>query len=83
MNDNNAMEAENALDNLDENKIVKNDMVNKRIDFDTKTFRRLETMMPIYTQGEKGTNSEQYSLVIRKAVNALFDGDFKEKLEEL
>jgi len=79
-------EVEGALEQIAIQEEIKEliNMINKRIDFDSKTFRRLETMMPIYTQDDKGlTSSEMYSLVIRKAVNALFEGDFKSKLEEL
>lgn len=60
------------------------DMVNKRIDFDNKTMKRLNTMLPLY-KDELGSmrDSELYSHVVRIAVNALFEGDFKKKLEEL
>ena len=60
------------------------DMTNKRIDFDNKTMKRLNTMLPLY-KDEFGSmrDSELYSRVVRIAVNALFEGDFKKKLEEL
>jgi len=66
------------------NKISKN-MTNKRIDFDEKTMRRLDTMLPLFSSeaGKEIKESELYSYVVRAAVNALFEGEFKEKLDEL
>lgn len=60
------------------------DMTNKRIDFDKKALKRLETMLPIYKEeiGDVNT-SELYSYVVRKAIDSLFENDFKKKLEEL
>ena len=63
---------------------TKKENINKRIDFDPKTFRRLNTMLPIYSE-EIGNvkESELYSYVVNKAINALFEGEFKEKIEKL
>jgi hypothetical protein len=60
-------------------------VVNKRIDFDMKTMRRIETMLAVYKMDleDKATNSETLSYVIKKAVDSLFENDFKKKLEEL
>jgi len=60
-------------------------MTNKRIDFDQKTMKRLNTMLPLYSEdaGEGIKESELYSYVVRVAVNTLFEGDFKKKLDEL
>ncbi len=66
----------------DRNKIH---IINKRIDFDKKTMKRLNTMLPLYSDeaGEGIKESELYSYVVRVAVNTLFEGDFKKKLDEL
>ncbi|NLC27775.1 MAG: hypothetical protein GX780_03265 [Campylobacteraceae bacterium] len=58
--------------------------INKRIDFTIKTMRRLETMLPLYShEAGKCSQSELLSYVVDKAVNKLFESDFKKKLEEL
>ena len=60
------------------------DMTNKRIDFDKKALKRLETMLPIYKEEiGKANTSELYSYVVGKAIDSLFESDFKKKLEEL
>ena len=71
-----------ALENEDSKK---SQITNKRVDFDKKTMRRIETMLPIYREevGESFSTSELFSYVIQKAVNSLFEGDFKKKLDEL
>ncbi len=63
----------------------KSSMTNKRIDFDRKTMKRLDMMLPAYSAdaGEDIKESELYSYVVRVAVNALFEGDFKKKIDEL
>lgn len=62
----------------------KDQMVNKRIDFDQKTMKRLNTMLPLYTdEASVNKESELYSYVVREAVNVLFEGEFKKKLDEL
>ena len=60
-------------------------VVNKRIDFDQRTMKRLNTMLPLYKEeaGVNIKNSELLSYVVCLAVNKLFEGDFKSKLEEL
>ncbi len=42
-------------------------------------------MLPLYSDetGEGIKESELYSYVVRVAVNTLFEGDFKKKLDEL
>jgi hypothetical protein len=46
--------------------------------------RRLETMLPLYSHEiGKCTQSELLSYVVDKAVNSLFETDFKKKIEEL
>jgi hypothetical protein len=64
---------------------INKDMVNKRIDFDAKTMRRVETMLALYRidLGEKANNSEALSYIVKKAVDSLFENDFKKKLDEL
>lgn len=71
-----------ALNQLDDNKKT---LTNKRVDFDKKTLRRIETMLPVYSEdlAEGVPSSEVFSYVIQKAIDALFEGDFKKKIEEL
>ena len=59
--------------------------INKRIDFDAKTMRRLEAMIPLYKDdvGEGLSKSELLSRVVCLAVNELFEGDFKSKIDRL
>lgn len=72
-----------ALDNLNQDIDVL-EVVNKRIDFNSRTMRRLETMLPLYShEVGKCTQSELLSYVVDKAVNSLFETDFKKKIEEL
>jgi len=65
----------------------KADFVNKRIDFSKKTYKKLEMMMPIYRDeienGSEIGQAEVLSFVIEKAIDKLFDEDFKKRLEEL
>lgn len=78
-------EIKEALVQIQEENGKKTQVVNKRIDFDKKSLRRIETMLPIYSEdlGEGVSASEAFSYVIQKAVNALFEGDFKKKIDEL
>lgn len=79
-------ESHNMSNEEQNNSIIesKENFTNKRIDFDEKTFTRLKTMLPIYSQDvERMSASEKYSYVVRLAVNKLFDSDFKTKIEEL
>jgi len=74
-----------ALVDIQEENTEKSKMVNKRIDFNKKTLKRIETMLPVYSEdlGEKAPTNKIFSYVIQKAVDALFEGDFKKKIEEL
>jgi len=78
-------EVKEALTQIQEENGKKTQVVNKRIDFDKKSLRRIETMIPVYSEdlGEKISSSEAFSYVVQKAVDALFEGDFKKKIEEL
>lgn len=60
-------------------------VVNKRIDFDKKTMKRLNLMLPLYKDeiGGGARDSELYSYIVGLAVNKLFESDFKKRLEEL
>ena len=66
-------------------KIRRGETASKRIDFDAKTMRRLNTMLPLYKEevGERIKESELYSYVVNVAINTLFEGEFKKKLDEL
>lgn len=93
----NEREIDGMLDNSNEEELIealeeikvsngkKIDITNKRIDFNKKSLKRLETMLPIYKEeiGEKVSTSELYSYVIGKSIDSLFEGDFKNKLEKL
>jgi copper chaperone CopZ len=74
-------EEQEALKNL----TATSSIVNKRIDFDAKTMRRVETMLAVYKMDleEKVSNSEALSYIVKKGINSLFENDFKKKLEEL
>ena len=78
-------EVKEALIQIQEENGKKTQLVNKRIDFDKKSLRRIETMLPVYSEdlGEGVSASEAFSYVVQKAVDALFEGDFKKKIEEL
>lgn len=78
-------EVKEALTQIQEENGKKTQVVNKRIDFDKKSLRRIETMLPVYSEDliEGVSVSEAFSYVVQKAVDALFEGDFKKKIEEL
>ena len=77
-------ESVKALTQIQKENGKKTQIVNKRIDFDRKSLRRIETMLPVYSEDlGKASASESFSYVIQKAVDALFEGDFKKKIEEL
>lgn len=61
------------------------DYINKRVDFDTKAMKRIETMLPLYKSemDKSATNSEAFSYIIRLAVDSLFEHDFKKKIEDI
>ncbi|WP_187648727.1 hypothetical protein [Nitrosophilus labii] len=69
---------------LADNNGKKADLINKRIDFDKRTYKRLETMIPIYKDeiGENVSLGEVMSHVIKKAIDKLFEEDFKKKILE-
>jgi len=60
-------------------------IVNKRIDFTDKAIKKLEMMKPLYTDelGENAKDSKIYSHIVCLAIDALFDSDFRKKIEEL
>jgi hypothetical protein len=66
-------------------KLKKDGLVNKRIDFDQRTIKKLNIMLPLYKDeiGEGAKESELYSYVISKGIESLFDGEFKKRIEEL
>ncbi len=84
--DNNA-NSEETLDEIDINILStadKTQYINKRIDFDQKTMKRLNTMLPVYADEVNTTkDSEIYSYIVREAINSLFSNDFMKKLNEL
>lgn len=60
-------------------------LVNKRIDFDPRTLKRIEMMLPAYRDeaGENSSTNDVMSFVIAKGIDALFDSDFRRKIEEM
>lgn len=60
-------------------------LVNKRIDFDPKTLKRIEMMVPAFRDevGQLASNNDVMSFIIAKGIDALFDGEFKKKIEEM
>ncbi len=70
---------------LADNVKKKTDYINKRIDFDKKTYKKLEMMLPIYKEELEGNvgQSEAISYVIKKAVEKLFDEEFKKIVDTL
>ena len=66
---------------------VKNpNVINKRIDFSQKTFKKLQMMIPIYQNEieiENAGQNETMSYVVEKAINKLFDEEFKKIVENL
>lgn len=60
-------------------------LINKRIDFTKNSFKKLEMMIPVYKEEIEGdaSNNEALSYVVQKAIDKLFDEDFKKRLEEL
>ncbi len=84
------MDNVNNQENLNEKElnllstVDKAQCVNKRIDFDQKTMKRLNTMLPVYADEVDTTkDSEIYSYIVREAINQLFSNDFMKKLNEL
>jgi hypothetical protein len=63
----------------------KSDITNKRIDFSSRTLKRIETMIPVYSDelSSSASKNDIMALVIAKGIDALFDGDFKRKINEL
>lgn len=66
---------------------VKNpNVINKRIDFDEKTFKRLQMMIPVYQNEieiENAGQNETMSYVVKKAIDKLFNEEFKKIVENL
>lgn len=60
-------------------------IINKRIDFDKRTLKRIEMMMPVYSDELDGkiTNNDILALIVSKGIDSLFEGDFKRRLEEM
>lgn len=70
---------------LQANKKPTSNLVNKRIDFDPKTLKRIEMMVPAFRDevGSSASTNDVMSFIIAKGIDALFDGDFKKKIEEM
>lgn len=77
-------EVKEALTQIQEENGKKLNLVNKRVDFDKKSLKRIETMMPVYSEDlEDASTSEIFSYVVQRGIDALFEGEFKKKIEEL
>jgi len=65
------------------------EMTNKRIDFDKKAVKRVKTMLPTYEEDipsdevENMTENDIFSYVVRRAIDCLYENDFKNKIEEI
>lgn len=63
------------------------EMVNKRIDIDLPTLKRLNAMLPFYLGDVDATTqkkkNEQISKVVCASINFMFEKDFKQRLDEL
>lgn len=66
-------------------KKANSNLVNKRIDFDPKTLKRIEMMVPAFRDevGQLASNNDVMSFIIAKGIDTLFDGEFKKKIEEM
>ncbi|TDA63625.1 hypothetical protein E0765_07255 [Sulfuricurvum sp. IAE1] len=62
-----------------------NGVVNKRIDFEAKSLKRIEMMIPAFRDevGSNASANDVMSYIVGKGIDALFDGEFKNKLEEM
>lgn len=78
-------EVSNAVIEIQETNGKKTHLTNKRIDFDKRTLKRIETMIPVFGDevGEGASNNEIMSFIIARGIDALFEGDFKRKIDEL
>jgi len=79
-------EVEEAINEIANSNGKKLEVINKRIDFDKKTYKRLQTMIPLYKdelEGEKVSENEVMSYIIKKSIELFFNEDFKKKIEEL
>lgn len=79
-----AKEADTAKSEKAQKKADSN-LVNKRIDFDPKALKRIEMMIPAFRDevGESASANDVMSYIIGKGIDALFEGDFKKKIEEM
>ena len=96
MEENNSLEQKDTVQNIVEETFTdvilgKKDrrfksphVVNKRIDFSEKTFKKLQMMMPIYQNDiDDAGQNEIMSYVVEKAIDKLFDEEFKKIVENL
>ena len=78
-------EVSSVVSSIAEQNGKKTKVVNKRIDFDRNTYKKLEMMIPVYKdelEGSVGQN-EVMSYVIKKAIDKLFKEEFKKMIDEL
>lgn len=63
----------------------KRSLVNKRIDFDQKTLKRIEMMVAAFRDelDSGASTNDVMSYVIAKAIDNLFEGEFKQKLNDM
>lgn len=59
-------------------------LTTKRLSFDTETIKRIEMMLPLYTDefDEKLNESEKFATLIQIAVKNLFNTDFVDKMKK-
>lgn len=80
-----ALIEENIANTLNSNELKRTDLTNKRIDFNSKTLKRIETMMPVYSDElpDNASKNEIMAYIIARGIDVLFEGEFKQKIDEL
>lgn len=81
-----AVEADKTIIKKIDRRVKNPNIINKRIDFNQKTFKKLQMMIPIYQNEieiENAGQNETTSYVIKKAIDKLFDEEFKKIVESL
>jgi len=76
---------EKSKDDCNTNKNEQKSIINKRIDFTNKAIKKLEMMKPLYADelGKNAKDSKIYSHIVCLAIDELFNGQFKKRIDEL
>jgi hypothetical protein len=75
----------NSLTQIQDENGKKIQVINKRVNFEKKTLKKIEIMMPVYSSDISSdvSNNVTMSYIIQKAIDKLFESDFKARLEEM